>query len=277
MKKGSERPIASDSYIDWNIKKNICYIIALFICFFAIPHFIMCMPQFSELVVGEWTIHNSRIPIQIYLIVIWIGVPFSGGLISLCHIRKGGNFCPIFMIEVAIAILTYSLRIEGWIAFKSESNFMVPTILGSSIFIILLIESFSLLKIYKSKKEGKKKIKLLIGAEENIRFLSLYCFCAVVPLCIIQTVGVYLWYARPNPILLLPMVPILTLLPAIREQELRKHPLTTGGVHVILILFVFSCFLSTTFNMNAFWKINLVCVVVSNLAFFFMAAANGGI
>lgn len=255
--------------IDWSVKKNLHYIIMLFIFNFVIPHLVMSMPQFPELVPQHWTAFDGYAPVRIYWVCVWLGVPLSGGIITLWHVQKDGQFCPIFVIEAALAILTYRFRIKLSFVF---------TLLLSSVLIILLMEFFALLGGYDGHKAKEAKGGVLAEMAENRKFLALLCFWSVILLFVIQIVSNYLalWHVKPIPILLLPFPMLLPLLPVFQEKQLKERPLTTGGLVGFLFLFALSCLLSTTFYMNSFWIINLSCVVISYMFLFLMTAAVGG-
>lgn len=164
------------------IRKNLPYIIALFVFYFLIPHIVMSLPGFSSMDPKTWTgLEGFALP-RIYWYCVWIGVPLSGGVIALVHVLRGGKFSPILVIEAALAMVTYLFRIEA----------RHVLILSVSVLIILLLESFALLEPWENPASGGKRHWLLTGAAANRKQLALLCFCSVIALGVIQVACGYL-------------------------------------------------------------------------------------
>lgn len=232
--------------MDWSIKKNRRYMIALLIFFFAVPHIIMSLPGFSELTPESW---NTKATINRYWYSVWVAVPFSGGIISLLHVLRRDQFCPILVIEAALAMLTYLPRIDV--------RFVL--ILSLSVLIILLMESFALLKHFDRTEPAGAKLGFLAGVVSNRQLLALFCFCSVIVPCIFQI-----------PLVQMAVPRVVMVLPILQSKRLKEAPLTMGGVVTILLFFVISVLLVTTLYLHFLWQTYLTGLVAGYVGFFLM-------
>lgn len=241
--------------MDWSIKKNLNYAIAIFVFFFAIPHVLMSVVPFPPL---EWKRDEATeawASIRMYGFCIWGGVPLSGGIIALRHVLSGGKFCPSLIIEAALALLTYFVRIEARFVFR-----LLPALL-----IILLMECFALLPPCDQKGYRGERLSILSGMAVNRRYLAQLCFWSVVLIGVIQIASSFfaVWPFRQSILSVVILLPLPLILLILTPSEFEGIPLTTGGVVGVLGIFTLSCLLCTTFYMNHFWKVHLICVIIS--------------
>lgn len=224
--------------------------VPLFVFFYVIPCIIMCLPRFSEAYPQNWTVERGFLMARIYFWCVWVGVPLSGGAIALWHVLTDGRFSPVLILEAALAMPLYLLRMEGgWVC-----------VLSLSVLLVLLVESFALLGGCEPTT-GREKPGLLAGAAKNRKFLARLCFWSIVVIGVIQIACSYLapWGEMPSPLILLPLPLVLFLLPLF---HLKDAPLTAGGMAGAFLLFALSALLSTTFHMNRFWPAHLMFVAI---------------
>lgn len=189
------------------------------------------------------------------------------GAVALWHVLKGDQFCPILILEAALAVATYFLRMPVF--------WLLP--LFFSVPILLLIKRFALLGHYDAHGETGRKQRLFTGAAANHRFLALLAFLLVgLPaVCGIAFISSYL--ANPDGIpgsvaaivsglfKGIPFMLILMLLPA--YQAARDEELTAGGAVGVLLLYIPT---ALVWCIDAYWFYNLVFITIGFALLFLM-------
>lgn len=250
--------------MDWRVKRNRRYLLAIVIFFFVIPHIFLCLPYFPSLVnhSGEcyrvkWLLSVYKVR-DIYYLLVWVGVPLSGGIIALRHVLEDGGFSPPLVITAALSILSQLLR---------GVNLIPVLVLLCSAVVVLVMEFFAFLGHCAEDGAAEKRPAFLLDAARNSKFLARVCFRSVVLLCVLQIsrycsfeiCGGRLSFLMPVSNIFISL--FVAFLPMKQGAELEKDPLTKGGLTVLLILYLLSALLSSVLYMWPWW-INLICITI---------------
>ena len=113
----------------------------LLIFHFVIPHILMCLPQFFELDPETWYLPTQGFfwP-RLYFIGLWVTVPLVASITSIKRIVQEDTFTPFIIMETALAILTYLLRIKV----------QYVLILSASVIGVILLEFFSYIRRFET-------------------------------------------------------------------------------------------------------------------------------
>ena len=189
--------------MDWNINKNGKYIIILFIFVMCIPHIMMSLCAPLKIEPREWIKDQIISPAYMFWLCAWVAIPVTIGIVSAKHVLNGGNFCPIFAIEVLMFMLTYGFQIE-------DKHILM---LFPAVPFALLTECFSLLN-FAEKSHPKSENGFLTRLALNRNFLTLLYFWSIVYPCAVGVAWSYhvIW-SFPPACWLLPVPFVLMFLP----------------------------------------------------------------
>lgn len=223
-------------------KNNNRYLIIVFTLFLLIPHLVMCTPGLAgEL--GHWI--EGELPHRaeaLYSVTVWLLVPLAGSVVALWRVLKGERFCPLLSIAAEASVLTYLLRVDVGAARGPVLALSLGPLL------MLLLECFALLGKYDAHGAADRKHRLLTGAAENYRFLTVLAFVVVALPAVCGIFSIYINLANlgglPGAVMSitggvfkgLPFALILMFLPV--YQAVRDEKLTAGGAVGVLILYL---------------------------------------
>jgi len=211
--------------VDWSIKKNIKYLLMLFVLCGVIPHVMLSMLQIAS-ESDNW----SPAEIESYsnlFVCQWI--PFWLTFISYLRLQKMDNFSWIPSICSAVIVLTYLPRFE-------QNSVMTITL---AIPLAFVVELSGLLR---KVELSKSKIVSAIATDRGI--LRAFYYWSVVFLCVVLISCKACTFERTivSPFQMLP-IPGVLLFEVFRHQ--KKQPPTLWSVIGMLVAIPLSLFLVT--------------------------------
>lgn len=224
-----------------DLKEGFPFILSLFVCLYIVPH-LLFLQEFS---------HDSIVALFLFTFI-----PLSASLIALMHVLMNGSFCPILILESVFAPATY--------LFKMELEYVL--ILSASALFVAVLEAFTLLPVPLSRLMPQKLCGLVSNISANKKHLALLTFWSIAMVGVVQisSAALPIWtHLLPTPCVF--MILPLALLPFFRKND---TPLGIGGLIGVLVVFLGSIAISTTFYLQTRWYFSLGCVIASFLLMF---------
>lgn len=236
--------------MDWNIKKNIQYILLLVVLCGLVPHGMLSLLQ-----IASTSDHWSPAEVEAYsnfFVCQWI--PFWLALISYLRLQKMDNFSLHPAISAIVIVLTY---------FPRYDQRSVVTI-AFSIPLIFVVELSALLK-----KAGSSTNAVLKGIAADRAVLRAFYFWSVVFPCVIFiSCKACTWQTTiVSPFQMLP-IPGVLLFDVFRHQKMQ--PPTIWGFIAMLAVVPLSLFLATIGPMEKFKMYHLMSLGTGYVLLFMM-------
>ncbi len=240
----------SNISVDWSIKRNIKYILALLVLCGVIPHVMLSLLQMASA-------SESWSPAEIesysnFFVCQWI--PFWLALIAYLRMQKKDNFCLIPAVCAAVIILTYLPRFD---------HRSVMTI-ALTIPLMLAVELSGLLK------EGESSTnKALAGIAASRGVLRAFYYWSLVFLCVVLISCKACTFERTivSPFQMLP-IPGVLLFDVFRNQ--KKQPPTIWCILGMLVVIPLSLFLATVGPMEQFKIYHLMSLGIGYVLLFLL-------
>ena len=240
----------SNTSVDWSIKRNIKYLLALLALCGVIPHVMLSLLQMAST-------SESWSPAEIesysnFFVCQWI--PFWLALIAYLRLQKMDNFSLILVVCAAVIILTYLPRFD---------HRSVMTI-ALTIPLMLAVELSGLLKEGESSKN-----KALAGIAASRGVLRAFYFWSLAFLCVVLISCKSCTFERTivSPFQMLP-IPGVLLFDVFLNQ--KKQPPTIWSVVGMLVAISLSLFLATVGPMEQFKLYHLMSLGIGYVLLFLM-------